>query len=77
MRLLFVVLVLANGFYFAWSQGALAAFGFVPTSFAEREPQRISQQIRPQALVIRSNAPQATPAPSGSASGSAPTRSAP
>jgi hypothetical protein len=56
LRLLFIVLVLANGVYFAWSQGALAAFGFVPASFAEREPQRLSQQIRPQALVIRSSA---------------------
>ncbi|MDM0044600.1 sporulation protein [Variovorax dokdonensis] len=76
MRLLLLVLVLANGIYFAWSHGGLAAFGFAPASLAEREPQRMSQQIRPQALVIRNDA-KASPAPSESPSGSAPARSAP
>ncbi|HYP82864.1 sporulation protein [Variovorax sp.] len=63
LRLLFVVLLLANGLYFAWSEGALAAFGYVPASLTEREPQRMSQQIRPQALVIRPAPAPSAPAP--------------
>jgi len=58
LRLIFVLLLLANGLYFAWSQGALAAFGVVPAGFAEREPQRLTQQVRPQALIVS-----AVPAP--------------
>jgi hypothetical protein len=46
LRLLVLLLALANGGYWAWSQGALAGFGFAPT--AQREPQRLAQQIRPE-----------------------------
>ena len=53
LRILLLVLVLANGLYFAWSQGALAAFGLLPAAFSEREPQRLTQQVRPDALQIR------------------------
>ncbi|MGR4868628.1 sporulation protein [Variovorax sp. LARHSF232] len=53
MRILLLALVLANGLYFAWTQGGLAAFGLLPASFSEREPQRLSQQVRPEALQIR------------------------
>ncbi|MBP6404186.1 MAG: SPOR domain-containing protein [Proteobacteria bacterium] len=48
LRLAVLVLVLANGLYFAWSQGLLQTFGVAPTQ--QSEPQRLSQQIRPEAL---------------------------
>lgn len=48
LRLAVLVMVLANGLYFAWSQGLLQTFGVAPTQ--QSEPQRLSQQIRPEAL---------------------------
>jgi len=50
LRLLVLLLVLANAGYFAWSQGLLAAWGFAPA--ASGEPQRLRQQIKPEALRI-------------------------
>lgn len=52
-RLLAVLLLLANGGYFAWSQGAFAALGFQPARFSEREPHRVEQQVRPELLQIK------------------------
>jgi hypothetical protein len=52
-RALAIVLVLANLGYFAWSQGAFAAFGLQPARFSETEPQRLTQQIRPELLQIQ------------------------
>jgi hypothetical protein len=52
-RVVAVALVLANGGYFAWSQGAFSAFGFQPARFTEREPHRLDQQVRPELLQIR------------------------
>ncbi|WPB56964.1 SPOR domain-containing protein [Xylophilus sp. GOD-11R] len=50
LRLLALFLVLANGVYFAWSQNALRAWGLErPT---QNEPQRLRQQIRPEALKL-------------------------
>jgi hypothetical protein len=48
LRLLVLLLVLANGVFFAWSQGLLAGAGFAPT--VQSEPQRLAQQIKPEAL---------------------------
>ena len=48
LRLMVLLLVLCNGVYFAWSQGLLQAYGFAPEP--QTEPQRLSQQIRPEAL---------------------------
>lgn len=48
LRLAVLVLVLANGLYFAWSQGLLQSWGAAPTQ--QSEPQRLGQQIRPEAL---------------------------
>ncbi len=48
-----VVLVLANLGYFAWSRGALAAFGLLPARFGETEPQRMELQVRPELLQIQ------------------------
>lgn len=50
LRLIVLLLLLANGAYFAWAQGLLAAWGVAPTQ--QSEPQRLVQQIRPEALKI-------------------------
>lgn len=50
LRLLVLTLILANGLYFAWSEGMLLAYGFGPTQ--QQEPQRLTQQIKPDALRI-------------------------
>lgn len=50
LRLVVLVLLLANAGYFAWSQGLLASWGYAPTQ--QSEPQRVEQQIRPQAVRI-------------------------
>ena len=48
LRLFVLILMLANGLYFAWSEGYLRAYGFAPAQ--QREPQRMVQQIRPEAI---------------------------
>jgi hypothetical protein len=48
LRLLVLALVLANAGYFAWTHGLLADYGFAPA--AQAEPQRLAQQIRPEAM---------------------------
>ena len=53
LRLLVVLLIVANVGYYAWSQGALALFGMQPARFSEREAQRLQQQVRPQMMEIR------------------------
>ena len=50
LRALVLLLLLANGAYFAWSQGHLRAWGFAPQEVAE--PQRLKDQIRPEAIVL-------------------------
>ena len=50
LRLLVLLLVLANGLYFAWSRGYLGAYGFAPVT--QSEPQRLSQQIRPEQMRV-------------------------
>ena len=50
LRLLVLLLLLANAGYFAWSHGTLAPYGFAPA--AQSEPQRLAQQFRPEALRI-------------------------
>jgi hypothetical protein len=50
LRLVVLVLLLANAGYFAWSQGLLASWGYAPTQ--QSEPQRLEQQIRPQAVRV-------------------------
>ena len=52
LRLLVLLLVLANGAYFAWSQGLLQPYGYAPVQ--QSEPQRMDQQIKPEALRILS-----------------------
>jgi hypothetical protein len=50
LRLIVLLLLLANAAYFAWSQGLLASTGFAPVQ--QSEPQRIAQQIRPEAVRV-------------------------
>ncbi len=48
LRFLVLLLLLANGVYFAWTGGLLASLGFAPT--AQTEPQRLQAQIKPEAI---------------------------
>ncbi len=48
LRLFVLALILANGLYLAWSQGWLRAQGFAPAQ--QSEPQRMAQQIKPEAV---------------------------
>jgi hypothetical protein len=50
LRLLVLLLVLLNAGYYAWSHGLLRAYGWAPAE--QSEPQRLSQQIRPEAIRI-------------------------
>ncbi len=52
-----IVLVLANIGYFAWSQGAFAAFGTQPSRFTETEPHRLKRQVRPERLQVLKEIP--------------------
>ncbi|HSO44878.1 MAG TPA: SPOR domain-containing protein, partial [Rhodoferax sp.] len=45
-----LVLLLLNALYWAWGEGRLLPYGFGPTP--QREPQRLAQQIRPEAITI-------------------------
>ncbi len=58
LRLLVLLLVLLNAGYYAWSHDLLRAYGFGPQR--QEEPQRLAQQIRPDALVIVSTEAQAS-----------------
>lgn len=53
MRLLIVLLLLANGAYYLWSQGQLAAWGLAPQD--PSEPQHLAQQVNAQALKVLSS----------------------
>ena len=48
LRFFVLLLLLANGGYFAWSQGHLASIGFAPTT--QTEPLRLQAQIKPEAM---------------------------
>jgi hypothetical protein len=54
LRLLVLVLLLANSVYFAWSQGYFRMYGFAPAVL--HEPQRLQQQIRPDNIRLLSEA---------------------
>ncbi|MDB5876809.1 MAG: sporulation protein [Variovorax sp.] len=56
-RIAAVVLVLANIVYFAWSQGAFAAFGMQPSRLTQTEPHRMERQVRPTLLQVLKEAP--------------------
>ena len=48
LRLIVLLLLLGNGAFYAWSQGLVAAWGIAPAQ--QSEPQRLAQQVRPEAL---------------------------
>ena len=48
LRLFALALLFANGLYFAWGHGLLLPYGFGP--LPQNEPQRLAQQMSPQAL---------------------------
>lgn len=52
LRLLVVVLLLANGGFYVWSQGSLRGYGLGPAQ--QRESFRLEQQVRPEAVQILS-----------------------
>lgn len=60
LRLVAILLLLANIGYYAWTQGHLAEWGLAPES--QSEPQRLQQQIQPQALRVAGEKPAAAPA---------------
>jgi hypothetical protein len=72
LRILVLLLVLANGAFFLWSQGRLAAWGLVPQD--QREPARLQQQIAPDAIRLI-QAPTDQGAPVAPDSGLAPAES--
>jgi len=52
MRLLALSLLAANAVLFAWTQGWLGALAPRPPSLQGREPERLQQQVRPEALMV-------------------------
>src|SRR4051812_23259893 len=77
LRVSVLMLLLANGVYYAWAHGMLDPYGFGPPMLTE--PQRLEQQIRPEALRIASTnaVSPATPKAAASAPAPAPDASAP
>lgn len=67
LRFLLIALVVANIGYFVWARGEAEA------GQGEREPQRLTRQIRPDLLQIRrpDATPAATPAAAPAADGAA------
>ncbi len=50
MRVLALLLLLANLLYAAWAQGWLGAYGWKPR--AQQEPERLAQQVNPERLEL-------------------------
>jgi hypothetical protein len=48
LRALVLLLLLANGLFFAWSRGWLGT----PPSHAQREPERLAAQVNPEAVLV-------------------------
>ena len=52
LRTVVLLLLLANGVYYAWTQGMLQPIGLVPAQ--QSEPQRLGQQVKPEAIRVLS-----------------------
>ncbi len=74
LRWVVIALLLANGVYFAGTQGHLAALGW-PATADVGEPQRLERQVDPQRLRLL-NGPRGAEPPPASGQGSATTASA-
>ena len=61
LRALALGLLLANLGYFVWGQGLLAAYGLKPARHSE--PERLAQQIRPEAMQLITPAAAVSPTP--------------
>lgn len=70
LRWAVVLLVLANAGYFAWTQGYLDGLGMMPAE--QREPQRLHQQVKPDALRLL-NGPKGGEAPAAEPALASPT----
>jgi hypothetical protein len=70
LRALVLVLVLANLLYLVWVKSLLAPYGFGPANQAE--PERLNQQIRPDAIQLLKAPPAEPPASASSSAASAP-----
>lgn len=70
LRLLVLILLLANGAYFAWSHDMLGGWGLGITQ--QSEPQRLEQQIEPQRIQILKNTDTAAPSKNTTANNPSP-----
>lgn len=70
LRTVFILLLLANAGYYAWSQGALAGLGLAPAS--QSEPLRVANQLKPGNVRLQLAEPPALPASRPAAEASAP-----
>ena len=52
MRALAGLLIGANLLFYAWTQGWLGPLAPVPPGLQGREPERLAQQVRPEALTV-------------------------
>lgn len=52
LRTLALSLLGANALLFAWTQGWLGALAPAPPALQGREPERLQQQVRPEALTV-------------------------
>ncbi len=55
LRILVLLLVLANAGFLAWSRGYLV--GIVPIPPSQQEPERLKHQVHPEAIQIRADRP--------------------
>lgn len=53
LRIVVLLLFVANAGYFAWGSGMLRAYGLGPTP--QQEPQRLEQQVRPDGMRVLSD----------------------
>ncbi|MBF6631503.1 MAG: SPOR domain-containing protein [Comamonas sp.] len=60
LRFTLLVLLLANGGYFAWSHGWMASLGWMPQ--VQSEPHRLQQQVRPDVVrLVEASSPVVAP----------------
>lgn len=55
LRIVFLLLLLGNAGYYMWSHGYLASMGLQPS--VQSEPQRLQEQIKPDALTLQAPEP--------------------
>lgn len=79
LKIVAILLLLANGLYFAWTQGMLAGVGLAPAQ--QREPERLQTQIEPGTLRLlngpRSEPEAAAAEPSAAATATVPPEAGP